>query len=101
MKENVFTLKEKKIGSRRFSAEIITGSDCADDLVHLKNRPAQTESLLHSLEQAARGISRNLNLNKTDFICLLKGKFLKFVDQFMYLGSNILSTESDVNMRIG
>ena len=34
-------------------------------------------------------------------ITSLNGKDLKKVDQFTYLGSNISSTESDVNIRIG
>ena len=29
------------------------------------------------------------------------GKTLKLIDQFTYLGSNISSTESDVNIHIG
>ena len=33
-------------------------------------------------------------------ISTLNGKFLKLVDHFTYLGSNILSTESNVNIRI-
>ena len=34
-------------------------------------------------------------------ISTLDGKFLKLVDQFTYLVSNISSTESDVNICIG
>ena len=34
-------------------------------------------------------------------ISTLSGKHLKSVDQFTYLGSNILSTESNVNIRRG
>ena len=34
-------------------------------------------------------------------ISMLSRKALKFVDPFTYLGSNILSTESIVNLRIG
>ena len=33
-------------------------------------------------------------------ICTLSGKPLKLIDQFTYLGSNISSAESDVNIRI-
>ena len=35
----------------------------------LANTPAQAESLLHRLEQAAGGISFNVNVNKTEFMC--------------------------------
>ena len=37
--------------------------------------------------------------NKNVPISLLKSKPLKLVEQFMYLDSNISSTESDVNIR--
>ena len=39
----------------------MTDIDHADDLVLLANRPAQAESLLHSLEQAARSICLYMN----------------------------------------
>ena len=50
-----------------------------------------------------------MNSYKTEFmcfnqdgaICSLNDKLLKLVDQFTYLGSNISSTESDVNTRVG
>ena len=50
-----------------------------------------------------------MNSDKTEFMCfnqdsvisLLDGKPLKLVDEFTYLGSNISSTESDVNIVIG
>ena len=68
------------------------------------NTPAQAESLLHSLEQTAKGIGFYRNSDKTE-LCFnqcgaassLNGKPLKWVN----LGSTISSTESDVNLRIG
>ena len=83
-------------------------SDYADVLEPLANTPTQAESLLHSLEQVARGISLFMNSDKTEFICFkqnraistLNGKLLKLVDQFTYHGSNISSTERDVNICI-
>ena len=42
----------KEEGSRRYTAETITDSDYADDLVLLPNTPAQAESLLYILGQA-------------------------------------------------
>ena len=46
--------------------------------------------------------NRIVYLNRNEFdIINLKGKPLKLVDQFTYLGSNISSTESDVSIRIG
>ena len=70
----------------------------------LTNTPAQAESLLNCLEQAAGDIGLNINASST--VCVLSekelptlsGKSLKLVDQFTYLGSNISLTESDVNI---
>ena len=49
IKENGFTLKKKKARSRRYPAEIMTGTDYADDLALLANIPTQAESLLDIL----------------------------------------------------
>ena len=107
MSERGFTLKKAR--SRRHPAETITDADYADDLALLANTPAQAESLLHSLEQSARGIGLHVNSDKTQFMCFnqggaissLNGKPLKEVHQFVYLGGNISSTEGDVIIRIG
>ena len=103
MKENGF--KWKKSRSKQYSKETIIDADYVDDL----NTPAQVKSLLPSLEQATRGIGLYENSDKTRFMCFnkdgaissLNGKPLKFVDQFIYLSSNISSTESNVNICIG
>ena len=76
--------------------------------VLLANTPPQPESLLHSLEQTASGIGLHLNADKTvymffdqkEHISTLNGGSLKLVDKFLYLGSSISSTESDINMRL-
>ena len=107
MKENGFTLKQTR--SRRYPAVTITDVDYADDLALLADTIKQAESLLHSLEQEARGVGLCINSDKTEFMCFnqngviksLNNKPLKMVDNFIYLGSNISSTESDVNIRIG
>ena len=51
MKENGFKLAEER--SRRYPAQTITDDDYADSIALLADTPAQTESVLHSLEQAA------------------------------------------------
>ena len=66
IKENGFTLKKT---SRWYSVEKLTEADYADDLVLLANSPTHAESLLHSLEQAAGGITLCMNTNKTEFKC--------------------------------
>ena len=107
MKEN--GLKLKNLKSKRYPAETIIYADCAYDLALLANTPAQAKSLLHSLEQPARGIGLYVNSIKTELLCfrqnraiaILNGKLLKLVNQFIYLSSNISSTESNVSVHIG
>ena len=85
MTENGFELKK----NRQYPTETITDADEADDLVLFPNTPAQVESLLHRLEQAARDISLYESKDKTEFICFnqvcgiasFNGKPLKLVDQ--------------------
>ncbi len=54
MKDNGFKLAKEK--SRRYAAQTVTDVDYTDDIALLANTPAQAETLLHSLEQAAAGI---------------------------------------------
>ena len=70
---------------------------------------AHAKSPLHSQEQAAGSIGLYGNANKTELMCFkqegiistLNGKPMKLVDYFTYLGSNISSTESNINIYIG
>ena len=47
-----------------------------------------------------------MNANKTEYMCFkwegtistLSGRSLKLVDKFKYFGSNVSSTESDINI---
>ena len=64
IKENGFKLTKER--SSRYPAKTITDTDYADDIALLANAPAQAETLLHSLEQAAAGISLNVNEQKTE-----------------------------------
>ena len=98
-KENGFTWKKKKARSERYPIETFTD---ADDLVNIP------DYLLHNLKQGARSIGLFVNLDKNDFICfnqygghfLVKSKPLKLINQFIDLGGNISSTESDIYNRI-
>ena len=102
-KENGFKLTKKR--SRRYPALRITDADYADGIALLANTPAQAETLLHSLEQAAAGIGLHVNADKTECmsfnqrgdIFILNGSSLKLVDNFIYLGSSLSSTEKDIN----
>ena len=89
---------------KKKAVEIITDADYPDDLALCVNTSTQAESLLHNLEQAARGIGLLGNSDKTEFMCSneyaaisLNGKTLKSIN----LSCNISSTESDVNICIG
>ena len=47
--------------SRQYPTEIMRDADDADELALLPNAPTQIESLLHNLEQPARGIDLYTN----------------------------------------
>ena len=46
----------------------MTDADYTDDRALLTNTLTQAEFLVHSLEQAVRGISPYVNANKTEFV---------------------------------
>ena len=104
IKEKGFKLIKER--SKRYPTQTITDADYADDIVLLANSPAQAETLLHSLEQAAAGIGLHINAHKTEYMCFnqrgdistLNGSSLKLIDKFIYLGSSVSLTETDINM---
>ena len=106
IKENGFKLTKEK--SRRYPAKTITNTDYTDDIALLANTSAQAETLLHSLERAATGIGLHVNAHKTEYICFnqtgdistLNSSPLELVDKFTYLGSSVLSTKTNINMRL-
>ena len=106
MKDNSFKLTKE--GSRRYPVQTIMDANYVDDIVLLANTPAQAETLLHSLEQAAADIDLHVNANKTEYmgfnqrgnISMLYGSVLKLVDKFTYIGSSVSSTKTDINLRL-
>ena len=98
--ENCFKLTKER--SRRYTAKTITNADYADDIALLANAPAQAETLLHSLERAAAGISKTecMCFNQTGDISTLNGSALKLIDKFTYLGNSVSLTETDVDTRL-
>ena len=105
MKENSFILKKAK--SRQYPAQTITDADYADDIALLANSPTKAELQLHSLEQAAGGISLHVTADKMEYMCLIKknisslnGDSLKQVDRFTHFGSSVSSTENGINERL-
>ena len=103
VKENNFKLAKDR--SRIYPAQTIMDANYTDDIAPLANTPAQAKSLLHSLERAAGGIGLHFNIDKTEYMCFnqrgdistLRGRSLKLVDKFTYLGSSVSSTEKDIN----
>ena len=100
---NDFGLTKKR--SRRHTAKTIAD---ADDIAILANTPNQAETLLHSSEQATAGIGLHVNAHKTEYMCYnqtgdittLDVTPLKLVDMFTYLGSNVSSTQNDIDTRL-
>ena len=86
----------------------MSGKKYAEDIAILANTPNQAETLLHSLERAARGIGLHVNAHKTEYMCYnqtgdistLDGTPLKLVDKFIYLGSSVSSTEKNIDTRL-
>ena len=105
IRENGFELKKKR--SREYPAKTITDGDYADDIAIVANTPNLAETLLHSLERAAAGIGIHANAHKMEYMCYnqtgditLDGTPLKLVDRFTHLGSNVSSTEKDIDTRL-
>ena len=102
MKENGFTLKEAR--SIWYPVKTIMDSDYEDDIATLANTPAQAESLLNNLEQAAGSVGLYVNVVKMECMCFnqkwdiytLNGCSLKLDDKFTYLRSSVSSTENDI-----
>ena len=65
MKENGFKLVNER--SRRYPTQTIMDSGYTDDIALQANTPAQAESLLHSLEQAAGGIGLHVNADIMEY----------------------------------
>ena len=105
IRENSFELTKKR--SRRYTAKTITDANYADDIALLANTSNQAETLLHSFERAATGISLHVNAHKTEYMCFnqagdiakLDGTSLRLVDKSTYLGSRVSSTEKDIDTR--
>ena len=94
--------------SRWFPTKKTTDENYADVLALLSDNSYNAQKLLHILEQSAAFIRLHVNAIKTEYMCYnqdgpietLNKTPLKKVDDFVYLGSNIASTEKDVLIRI-
>ena len=102
-----FTLRKQL--SRRYPAEMLTDADFADDLALLSDKIGNAEKLLKILETAAASVGLNMNTTKTKFIAVnTEGTItaqndcdLEQVNDFNYLVSKIISSENDIQVRIG
>ena len=105
---NEYGLTLELARSRRFHTKKITDADYADDVALLPDNSYNAQKLLHILEKSAAFIGLHVNATKTEYMCYnqdstietLNKTILKKTDDFVYLGSNIASTEKDVLIRI-
>ena len=105
---NEYSLTLELARSRRFHTKKITDADYADDLALLSDNSYNAQKLLHILEKSAAFIGLHVNATKTEYMYYnqdsttktLNKTLLKKADDFVYLGSNITSTEKDVPIRI-
>ena len=82
-----------RVSKQKVPCKTITDVDNADDIALLANAPAHAETLLHSLEWAAAGISLHVNAHKMEYmhcnqkddISTLNCSSLKVVDKFTCL----------------
>ena len=101
-----FTLQRAQ--SRRHPATYLTDANYADDIALFADSPEDAEKLLHILEASAANIDLHVNAKKTEYMTFnvnsdirsLNQTLLKLVEEFIYLGSNIASSEKDVEVRI-
>ena len=103
-----FTLKPAR--SRRVAAEKLADVEFADDVALVTDTMDEAKLLLDRLESAALSVGLAMNDSKTKFIsfntpeeeCTLTsstGNVLEHVEDFIYLGSWIATTERDFRVR--
>ena len=106
-----FTLTERR--SRRYPAIHITGIDYADDIAITTNYMKSSNTLLYQIEVTSNEIGLSINTEKTQYMKLnqnsdseditinsINGKIIAKVENINYLGSCIVSTEKDIQIRI-
>ena len=101
-----FTLRRRR--SRRHPEVKITDTDYADDLSLISDTIEQAQEFLRSLEGAAEAVGLHLNESKTKFMATgyeepslitSSGRQLEWVEDFVYLGAHLQSTEQDLRVR--
>ena len=107
-KSNEYGLTLELARSRRVDAKKITDAHYADDLALLSDNSYNAQKLLHILKKSAAFIGLHVNATETEYMCYnqdgaietLNKTFLKKIGDFVYLRSNIASTEKDVLIRV-
>ena len=102
-----FTLRKQL--SRRYPAEMLTDADFDNVLVILSDKIRNAAKLLKILETAVASVGLYMNTTKTKLIAVntegiitaQNGCDLKQVKDFNYLDSKVISSENDIQMRIG
>ena len=102
-----FTIRPAQ--SRRVKAIKITDADFADDIALLANSIQEVQDLLHDVEIEASLVGLKMNEGKTKYlvenidndqqILSTSGQAIDRVEDFIYLGSWIRSTEKDIKVR--
>ena len=101
-------LTPSKQRSRRYPVIKITDADYADDLVIFADSSRNAEKLLNVLEESGKTVGLKVNIKKMQHINInsnktvksIDGEVLKNVDNFIYLGSEIESTDKEIKIII-
>jgi hypothetical protein len=103
---------ERRNGSRH-PAKFINDLDFADDIALLENSIPWAEQQLNTLSAEANEVGLEINLEKTEYMVIslseneldnqliLNGKPIARVENFKYLGANMISSEYDLSCRKG
>ena len=109
MKENGLMYQPRK--SSRYPSLHVTDADFADDIALLSDNLINAQALLSALKSAANCTGLYLNKSKTECMPInirnnieirtLSNNILKRVEDYKYLGSHIINSEKDFNIRKG
>ena len=101
-----FTLKPAR--SKRHKAIKLADIEFADDIALLANSAIDAQTLLQTVEEIAASVGLKMNESKTKYmtegniegnITSLNGENIEKVEDFVYLGSKIRASESDIDAR--
>ena len=92
--------------SRRYPATKITDADYVDNLVIFIDSRRNAIKLLNILEESGKTVglkvnakkTQNMNINSNNTVKSIDGELLKNLDNYIYLGSEIESTDKETNL---